>query len=83
MSKSNLAVALCNWGSPSSGGAIPAAITQTVNRRRAHGCCSPNVPELPPETKLGEVKFVSPHDRGGDCFDRIPELQGASSQLKF
>jgi hypothetical protein len=83
MSKSNLAVSLCPWGSPPSGGVVPAALSQMVYKRRALGCCSPAVPDVEPEVRLGEVRFVAPHDRGGDCFDRIPELHGATSQLKF
>jgi hypothetical protein len=81
---SKLALALCQWGSPPSGGVVPAAIKQTVTKRRAQGCCSPALPtELPPETRLGEVRFIAPHDRGGDCFDRCPELNATSAQLKF
>jgi hypothetical protein len=73
---SKLALAICDWGSRQpvgdepSRGVIPAAISQTVKKRRAHGCCSP---ALPLDTRLGDVRFIAPHDRGGDCFDRSSE----------
>jgi hypothetical protein len=80
---SKLELSLCQWGSPPSGGAVPAAVQQTVNKRRALGCCSPELPtELPPETKLGEVRYIAPHDRGGERFGRCPEVN-ATAQLKF
>jgi hypothetical protein len=87
---SKLALAICDWnsrqpvGDESPRGVLPAGLSQTVKKRMASGCCSPALPQtIPSDARLGEVRFIAPHTRGGDCFDRSQEGASTSERLKF